>query len=84
MRKGASAPFRFSRPVVKDPVLDSRRGSGRDHVPCATACIEDLRVLTKLRVPMLYDCADLRASTESTYSAMMSDFRKVELRDRLR
>lgn len=47
-------------------------------------CIEDLRVLTKKRVPrMFYDYVDTGSWTESTYRANVSDFRKLKLRQRV-
>jgi len=47
-------------------------------------CIEDLRQLAMKRVPrMFYDYADAGSWTESTYRANESDFRKIELRQRV-
>ena len=47
-------------------------------------CVEDLRRLAAKRVPrMFYDYADAGSWTESTYRANESDFRKIELRQRV-
>ena len=47
-------------------------------------CIEDLRVLAKKRVPrMFYDYVDSGSWTEGTYRANESDFRKLQLRQRV-
>jgi L-lactate dehydrogenase (cytochrome) len=47
-------------------------------------CVEDLRRLAIKRVPrMFYDYADAGSWTESTYRANESDFRKIELRQRV-
>ncbi|WP_325341741.1 alpha-hydroxy acid oxidase [Xylophilus sp.] len=46
--------------------------------------IEDLRVIAKRRVPrMFYDYADSGSYTEGTYRANESDFRKIQLRQRV-
>ncbi len=46
--------------------------------------IEDLRVLAQKRVPrMFYDYADSGSWTESTYSANVSDFQNIKLRQRV-
>ena len=48
------------------------------------ACVEDLRVLAKRRVPrMFYDYADAGSYTESTYRANEADFAKIKLRQRV-
>jgi L-lactate dehydrogenase (cytochrome) len=48
------------------------------------ACIEDLRILAKRRVPkMFYDYADSGSWTESTYRANESDFHKIRFRQRV-
>ena len=48
------------------------------------ACIKDLRVVAKRRVPrMFYDYADSGAWTEGTYRANESDFQKIKLRQRV-
>src|SRR5882724_5237566 len=47
-------------------------------------CIEDLRVLAKKRVPrMFYDYADAGSWTEGTYRANESDFKAIQLRQRV-
>jgi L-lactate dehydrogenase (cytochrome) len=47
-------------------------------------CIEDLRILSKSRVPrMFYDYADSGSWTESTYRANTTDFEKIRLRQRV-
>ena len=47
-------------------------------------CIEDLRRLAAKRVPrMFYDYADAGSWTECTYRANESDFRTIELRQRV-
>jgi len=47
-------------------------------------CIEDLRVLAQKRVPrMFYDYADSGSWTEGTYRANESDFKRIELRQRV-
>jgi L-lactate dehydrogenase (cytochrome) len=47
-------------------------------------CIEDLRVLAQRRVPrMFYDYADSGSWTEGTYRANETDFRRIELRQRV-
>ena len=47
-------------------------------------CIEDLRALSKKRVPrMFYDYADSGSWTEGTYRANEADFQKIKLRQRV-
>ncbi|MEZ5653073.1 MAG: alpha-hydroxy acid oxidase [Burkholderiaceae bacterium] len=53
-------------------------------MPRPIACIEDLRILAKRRVPkMFYDYADSGSWTESTYRANESDFGKIKFRQRV-
>ncbi len=48
------------------------------------ACIEDLRVLAKRRVPkMFYEYADSGSWTESTYRNNASDFARIRLRQKV-
>jgi L-lactate dehydrogenase (cytochrome) len=48
------------------------------------ACVEDLRVLAKKRVPrMFYDYADSGSWTEGTYRANSEDFQRIKLRQRV-
>ncbi|TAL88598.1 MAG: alpha-hydroxy-acid oxidizing protein [Rhodanobacter sp.] len=48
------------------------------------ACIEDLRLLARRRVPrMFYDYADSGSWTESTYRANQQDFQQMKLRQRV-
>ncbi len=48
------------------------------------ACIEDLRVLAKRRVPkMFYEYADSGSWTESTYRNNTSDFARIRLRQKV-
>jgi L-lactate dehydrogenase (cytochrome) len=48
------------------------------------ACIEDLRLLARKRVPrMFYDYADSGSWTESTYRANASEFQSIKLRQRV-
>ena len=48
------------------------------------ACIEDLRLMAKRRVPkMFYDYADSGSWTESTYRANENDFHKIKFRQRV-